>query len=109
MPESIVSPVAQIIIAIIPIVGIVIGGIVMFFYILWRHKQVTLLIKNNNYNPTQFNLKIFALLVGLLLIAVGVVLTPLFLLIEKLSYTLLGGLIPFALGVGMIIFYKLYR
>ncbi|MGL4981440.1 MAG: hypothetical protein ACRC4W_01045 [Treponemataceae bacterium] len=109
MTETIASPAAQVIIAVIPIVGIVIGGIVMFFYILWRHKQVSLLIKNNMYNPTQFNLKMFSLLVGLLLVAVGVVLTPLFLILEKVSYTLLGGLIPFSLGIGMIVFYKLYK
>ena len=35
MEEIIASPAAQVIVAIIPIVGIVIGGVVVFFYLLW--------------------------------------------------------------------------
>ena len=38
MENSITSATAQIIISIIPIVGIGIGGIVIFFYILWHEK-----------------------------------------------------------------------
>ena len=39
------SPATQVIIAIIPIVGIVIGGVVVFFYLLWRHREISLQIK----------------------------------------------------------------
>jgi len=33
-------PAAQIVIAVIPIVGIVMGAVVVFFYLLWRHRQI---------------------------------------------------------------------
>ena len=95
----------QIIIVIIPIVGIIMGGMIIFFYLLWRHKQIMLQIKMNTYRPPIFNVQLFCLLLGIILIAIGFVLSILFYLIEHLSYILLGGLIPFALGVGLCIFY----
>ena len=101
-------PSAQIIVSIIPIVGIVVGGTVLFFYLLWRHKQLSLLIKTGNYAPPRFNLKIFSLLTGLLLSTTGLVLSILFYLLEGLSYALLGGLIPFVIGIALIVFYFVY-
>lgn len=103
-----ISPAAQVIVSIIPIVGIVIGGIIIFFHLLWRHYQITLSIKTGNFKPVYFNLKLFSLLAGLLLAGVGFVLSILFLLMNGLSYALLGGLVPFVLGISFIIFYKLY-
>jgi hypothetical protein len=102
------SSAAQVIIAVTPIVGIVIGGIVIFFYLLWRHREIALQIKTGK-NPEKFNLKLFSLLTGLLLIGVGIVLSLVFFLVKgEISYTLLGGLIPCALGICLIAFYKLY-
>ena len=46
MNTTIASPAAQVIIAVIPIVGIVIGGTVIFFSLLWRHSEKKLQIKN---------------------------------------------------------------
>lgn len=102
------SPASQVIISVTPIVGIVIGGIVVFFYLLWRHKHLSLMIKSGSYKPVTFNFKLFSLLTGLLLSGIGVVLTILFALLEGLSYTLLGGLIPGVLGISLLVFYKLY-
>ena len=39
------SAAAQILIALIPIVGIVMGSAVVFFYLLWNHRRKTLLIR----------------------------------------------------------------
>jgi hypothetical protein len=47
----------------------------------------------------------FSLLAGLLLTCVGLVLTALFVAIEGLSYSLFGGVIPLALGIGLLVFY----
>lgn len=102
------SETAQIIVAIIPIVGIVIGGIVIFFYLLWRNSQIRLLIKTGHYLPIRFNLSVFSLLAGILLTAVGIVLSTLFIAIDGITYALLGGLIPLAVGIGFIIFNKIY-
>ena len=104
---SVTSSAAQVVIAVIPIVGIVIGGIIVFFYLLWHHHEIKLQIQKGSYAPRTFNLKIFSLLAGLLLVCVGAILSILFLLVEGISYTLLGGLIPFAVGVGLLLFYKI--
>lgn len=102
------SHAAQVIVAIIPIVGIVIGGVVVFFYLLWRHKHISMMIRTGTYKPVYFNFKLFSLLAGLLLAGVGLVLTILLGLLEGLSYPLLGGLIPGILGLMLLVFYKLY-
>ena len=107
MENSITSATAQIIISIIPIVGIGIGGIVIFFYILWHHHEVKLRIKNGTYKTYYFDMQAFSLLTGLLLTGIGLILTILFLCIEGFSYILLGGLIPFVIGVSLLLFYKL--
>lgn len=97
---------AQIIISIIPIVGIVFGGTLVFFYLLWRHKQILMQVKTGNYKPSNFDLKIFSLMLGILLTGVGSVLTLFFALMNGLSYQMLGGLIPFVLGICLLIFYR---
>ena len=99
------SPAAQVVIAVIPIVGIVFGCLIVFFSLLWRHKHITLLIKAGNYIPPRFNLLLFSLLTGLLLTGVGLVLSILFYMIEGISYQMLGGLIPCILGVCLVVFY----
>jgi len=109
MNEESMTAAAQVIASIIPIVGIVIGGIVIFFYLLWRHKQITLLVKSGKYEPLLFNIKLFSLLTGILLTGVGFVLSVFFIIAEGFSHALLGGLIPFIFGVCLIIFYSIYQ
>lgn len=107
--EQLTSAAAQVIIAIIPIVGIVMGSIVIFFYLLWNHRRRTLLIKAGHYNRPEFNLLSFSLLSGLLLGSVGVALTVLLSIIEGASYGLLGGIIPLSMGVGLLSNYVIRR
>jgi len=103
------STTAQIIISIIPIVGIFMGSVVVFFYLLWNHRRRTLLIKAGQYTKPDFNLLTFSLLSGLLLTTVGVALTALLSITEQASYGLLGGIIPLAMGVGLLAFYIIKR
>jgi hypothetical protein len=103
------STTAQVIIAIIPIVGIFMGSLVIFFYLLWNHRRRILLIKAGQYSRPDFNLLTFSLLSGLLLSTVGVALTTLLSIIEKASYGLLGGIIPLAMGIGLLAFYIIKR
>ncbi len=98
-------PAAQVILAIIPIVGIVMGAVVIFFYILWRHRQIVRQIERGGYKRPVFDLYLFSVLAGFLLTGLGLVLSLLFLVIEGVSYTLLGGLIPFALGISLLAFF----
>ena len=102
-------PAAQVIIAIIPLVGIVMGAVVVFFYLLWRHRQIVRQIESGLYKKPVFDLHVFSLLAGFLLSGSGLVLSTLFLLIGGVSYALLGGLIPLALGGSLMGFYFVTR
>ncbi|MDR0501991.1 MAG: hypothetical protein LBH16_01590 [Treponema sp.] len=106
---SLMSNAAQVIIAIMPIVGIVMGSTVIFFYLLWNHRRRTLLIKAGQYKKPEFDLRSFCLLCGLLLGSVGIALTVLLSIIEGVSYALLGGIIPLSMGIGLLAHYVIKR
>jgi hypothetical protein len=99
------SAAAQVIISIIPIAGIFMGAVVVFFYLLWNHRQKMLLIKTGNYSRPDFDLLSFSLLAGLLLACVGISLTVFLAVVQGFNYTLLGGIIPLSIGVGLLIFF----
>jgi len=104
------SSAAQIIVAIIPIVAIVMGSMVIFFYLMWLHQRKMLSIKAGQYTKPDFNLFTFSLLTGLLLSTVGIAMTILLsLIVKEASYGLLGGVIPLAIGVGLLAFYTIKR
>ena len=107
--QQISSSAAQVIIAIIPIVGIVMGAVVVFFYLLWNHRRRTLLIKAGHYSNPIFDLLSFSLLAGLLLGSVGLTLTVFLALVAEPGYGLLGGIIPLALGAGLLAYYGIKR
>jgi hypothetical protein len=100
---------AQILVSIIPIVGIVMGAVVAFFYLLWSHREKVRLIERGLYVPRKLDLETFCLLSGLLLVSIGAVLTVLLIVIEGASYALLGGLIPLAVGISFLAFFSLRR
>jgi hypothetical protein len=104
-----ITSAAQVIIAVIPIVGIVMGSVVIFFYLLWYHRRRILLIKAGQYARDNFDLLSFSLLAGLLLSCVGVALTIFLAIIEGTSYALLGGIIPLSMGVGLLVYYGMKR
>lgn len=99
----------QIIIAIIPIVGIVMGSTLIFFYLLWRHKQIIRQIEKNTYTPVSINIYAFCLLLGILLTIIGTILTILFYFIDGITFTLLGGLLPCGVGISLLLFYGMSR
>lgn len=98
---------SQVILAVIPIVGIVMGCVVVFFYLLWAHRERMLMVERGLYEGKSLDLDTFCLLAGILLSAVGVTLSVVFVLIAGFSYSLLGGLIPLALGLGFLGFFAL--
>ncbi|GHV59168.1 hypothetical protein AGMMS49579_26800 [Spirochaetia bacterium] len=104
-----ISSAAQVIIAVIPIVGIVMGSAVIFFYLLWYHRRKTLLIKAGQYAHDTFDLLSFSLLAGLLLSCVGVALTIFLAIVEGAGYALLGGIIPLSMGAGLLVYYGIRR
>ena len=103
------SAAAQVVIAVIPIVGIVMGSVVIFFYLLWNHRRRTLLIKAGQFTKPPFNFLSFSLLSGLLLGSVGIALTIFLSIIEGASYGLLGGIIPLSMGIGLLTHYIIKR
>lgn len=105
--NSITSPTAQVIIALIPIAGIVIAGAVILLAFLWRHNEHKLKIQNGIKEDYNFNHKAYVLLIGLLLSAVGFSLTVFFIILSGKSNAILGGLIPFTTGIALLIFYRL--
>jgi hypothetical protein len=107
--EGIPSTAAQIIISIIPIVGIFMGSVVVFFYLLWNHRRRTLLIKAGQYKRPDFDLLSFSLLTGLLLSSVGLALTIFLAVALGVNFGLLGGIIPLSVGIGLLIFYGIRR
>jgi hypothetical protein len=107
--QEISSAASQVLISVIPIIGIGVGGIVVFFYLLWDHKRRMLLIKNGQYRPV-FDLESFSLLAGLLLGFVGLALTIFLAIVtDGNKYTLLGGIIPLSIGVGLLSYYLIKR
>ncbi|MDR2071535.1 MAG: hypothetical protein LBP81_09005 [Treponema sp.] len=99
----------QIIVALIPIVGIVMGSVVVFFYLLWNHRRRILLIKTGHYDKPDFDMSSFSLLAGLLLTCVGFSLTIFLALIQGKNYGLLGGIIPLSIGIGLLVYYGIRR
>jgi hypothetical protein len=101
------SSAAQVIIAIIPLVGIVMSSAVAFFYLLWNHHRRILLIKAGQFK-SDFDLLSFSLLTGLLLVSAGSSLTV-FLAFMEAGYGLLGGIIPLSIGAGLLAYYFIKR
>jgi hypothetical protein len=105
--ESTLSAAAEVLIAIIPIVGIVAGAVIVFFYLLWRHKQNLKMIEQGQEPASAFDLKSFSLVAGLITAGVGFVLSVFFVLTDGATVSLLGGLIPLAVGLSLLAFYLL--
>jgi hypothetical protein len=101
------SAAAQVLLSIIPIVGIVMGSIVAFFYLFWRHRQHMRMIERGMTPQKTVDLVSFSLVAGLVTAGIGFVLSVFFFLTDGASYSLLGGLIPLAVGVSLLAFYLL--
>ncbi len=101
------SVASQIMVTIIPIVGIVCGATVIFFYLYYSYRAKILMIEKGIYkHPIEkFDLEGFSLFLGILSFCVGLGMSIFFMLKEGLSYGLLGGLIPLFVGLGLIAFF----
>ena len=99
------STAAQVIVSIIPIVGIVMGCIVIFFYLLWSYKLKIHMIDKGIYVRVPFDMDTFSLLSGLVLFILGLALMVFFLIMDGFSYGVLSGLIPLSIGVSLLFFY----
>ncbi len=107
--NNVPSTAAQVIISIVPIVGIVMGSAVLFFYLMWSYKHKKLLIEKNLVKKTEFDIDSFSLFSGLILLSIGGSLVAFFLIKEGVNYGVLSGLIPFSIGISLIVFFIIRR
>jgi len=105
--NNVPSTAAQVLVTIIPIVGIVMGSIVIYFYLRWTHKEKMLLIEKGMYRRIEFDLDSFSLFSGLILTSIGLALLIFFQIKEGFSYSMLSGLVPLPIGISLIIFFIL--
>ncbi len=99
---------AQIILSIVPLVGIICGAIVLFFFLRWYFLCKRELIKAGGYQiPQRQYVQSLSLLLGLLSTMIGIPTSILFYTIDGISYGLLGGLVPLFSGLALLVFYSL--
>jgi hypothetical protein len=101
-------PSAQVLIASLPLVAVVLLSILSFFFILWEYKRKRLIIERGG-TPTPRNIDEKLLLIGIVALFVGVGLLIFFALKTGLSDALLGGIIPTTAGLGIITYYVLVQ
>jgi len=101
------SAAAQVIVSIIPIVGIVMGSVIVFFFLMWDYKYKVFMIEKGFKREYTFNLTTFCLLSGLILFILGLCLVIFFLIKDGFSYGVLSGLIPFGVGMSLLMFVKI--
>lgn len=99
------SVAVQILVTVIPIVGIVAGIAVLFFFLYFNHRQKMLLIEKGLYQKVSFDFDAFSLFTGFLLTGAGAALTLFFFLKDGISYGLIGGLVPLGLGISFILYF----
>lgn len=103
-------PASDIIIAVIPLAGVVFGSVLLFFFFLWQYKLKRELIRTNQYEHGAWkNLRVLSLLIGSISALIGLPMTILFLVINGASYAALGGIVPLFAGLGLLLFYALSR
>jgi len=103
--DNVPSAAAQIIVSIIPMVGIVMGCLVVFYSLLLNHRQKIMMIEKGIYQKKEFDLVAFSLFTGLLLLSVGICLVVFFVIKQGFSYGVLSGLIPLSIGFSLMLYY----
>ncbi len=100
------STAVQIIVSVIPIVGIVCGFILLLVYIALNHRQRIIMIEKGIIRK-EFDYDALNLFSGLILTGIGITLLVFFIIKEGLSYAVLSGLIPLSIGLSMLIFFAI--
>jgi len=98
------SAAAQVLIATLPLVAVVLLAILVFFFMLWDQKKSRIIIERGE-RPIPRNVDDKILLLGIVSFFVGVGLLVFFAVHDGLSNALLGGIIPAMTGLGIIIHY----
>lgn len=102
------SPTAQILIAALPLVAVIVLSVLTFFFLLLDYRRARLAIERG-LPPLERNLDDKLLLIGIVSLFVGLGLLLFFALKTGLSDSLLGGIVPTAAGLGIITYYILIQ
>jgi hypothetical protein len=95
---------AQVLIAILPLVSVVLVSVLLFFHLFWEYRKAKLLIEKGLPVPrSRLNERL--LLLGVVALFVGLGLLIFFILAGERGDTLLGGIMPTAAGAGLIVYY----
>ncbi|MBN2737103.1 MAG: hypothetical protein JXR70_08995 [Spirochaetales bacterium] len=98
---NVLNDAAQVLLALLPIISVVVIGVLTIIVVILDHKQrMVIFEKSGNLPPRKINEKI--LLIGLLSTFIGITLTVFFAIKDGFSDTLLGGILPAATGLGII-------
>lgn len=99
------SGAAKVIISTIPIIGILIGGFVLAYFIYWNYRQKLLMIEKGMYREKKFDFAFYSFFAGLVSTGTGIALTLFFIFSSGFQINLLAGLIPLSVGISLILFY----
>lgn len=98
---NVLNDAAQVLLALLPIISVVVVGILTAIITVLDHKQrIIILEKSGELPPRKINDKIF--LIGLLSTFIGITLTVFFAVKDGFNDSLLGGILPTATGLGLI-------
>ncbi|MFW6365054.1 MAG: hypothetical protein ACOC2H_01115 [Spirochaetota bacterium] len=98
------STAVQIMVMVIPIVGILMGGAVIILFIIFSYRQRMAMIERNMIQKTPLDLREASLFTGSVLSLLGASMTVFFLIKDGFSYPLLSGIVPFAIGAGLLLY-----
>jgi hypothetical protein len=99
------SEASQIILSLVPLIGVLFGTFLFFSLFYFYHKQKMLMIEQKLYKPIRLNWSLIMVLAGFIIFLAGVAITLVFILNRDFGHELLGGLIPFAVGLAILLTY----
>ena len=100
------SPAAQVLIAALPLVAVILLAVLAFFSMLWDHQKNRIIIARGE-KPVPRNIDDKILLLGIVALFVGIGLLVFFALHDGMTNSLLGGIIPVTAGLGTITHYAI--
>lgn len=92
---------AQVLIAALPLVAVVLLAILTFFFMLWDHQKNRIIIERGE-KPVPRNVDDKILLLGIIALFVGAGLLVFFAFHDGMTNALLGGIIPAMTGLGVV-------
>ena len=99
----------KIVLFLVPIFGIVFGSVLISVIAYFWYKQRLEIIKAGLYKPSGFNFRVYSFFVGLILTFTGIALSIVFIVVLGNSLAMLGGVIPLAIGLSLLTYYKVQK